>query len=67
MKNNKIHIHIKVCPECNSHIFNYDTYKKEVYCKLCGLIINAPPSADFTTPDLKTITITINIHEIIIE
>ncbi len=66
-KIDSITVDIKVCPECNSHLFTYDEKHKEVMCKLCGLIVKAPPSTAFITPDLKTIKITINIHEVIIE
>lgn len=60
-----IKIPINVCPDCHSHLFTYDEHYKETYCKLCGLVITAPYSADFTRPDLKTITITVNISEMI--
>lgn len=59
----KKQVKIKVCPECNSHLFNYDEYHLELYCKLCGLVLKAPSSTDFTTPVLKTIQITINVAE----
>lgn len=60
-------VRLKVCPECYSHTFKYDEYHQELYCFNCGLILNAPPNRDFITPDLKTLTITITIHEVIIE
>ena len=64
---NTITVNIKVCPECNSHIFRYDNYLKELYCFKCGTVLKAPPCTDFITPDLKQISIRINIHEVTIE
>ena len=59
----KIHVPVKVCPECNSHLFKTDDSTKEMYCLLCGLTIHAPYSTDFIRPDLKTIDMIINISE----
>lgn len=59
----KIKVPVKVCPECNSHLFKHDESKREMTCKLCGLVIHAPYNADFITPDLKIIHITISIPE----
>lgn len=56
-------IAIKVCPECNSHIFYMDEIHHELYCNSCGLIIKAPPSMDFITTGFKTIYITLNLPE----
>lgn len=58
-----IKVPVKVCPDCHSHLFRYDERHKEMYCKLCGLVITAPYSTDFIRPDLKTLTIIINIPE----
>lgn len=66
-KIDSIQVNIKLCPECNSHNFRYDNHHKELYCFNCGVVLIAPPSTDFITPDIKTVTITINIHEAIIE
>lgn len=55
--------HIKVCPECNSHTFYKDTKHHETSCKVCGLVLIAPYSADFITPDFKIITITVTVSE----
>ena len=54
---------IKVCPECTGHIFYKDLRHYEVYCSVCGLVLKAPPSADFITPDFKTISMKINVTE----
>ena len=59
----KIYVPVKVCPECNSHLFKNDNTTNEMYCLLCGLTIHAPYSTDFIRPDLKTINIVINVHE----
>ena len=54
---------IKVCPECYSHIFMIDHRLQEVYCSKCGLVLKAPYSTDFTTPDYKTIYLKIYLPE----
>lgn len=64
---NKIKVPIKVCPECNSHLFKHEENIKEIYCKLCGLVLNAPYSPDFITPDFKLIHIVINVAEVVEE
>ena len=58
-----IKVPVRVCPDCYSHLFRYDDHAKELYCKLCGLVITAPYSTDFITPNLKKIHITISIPE----
>lgn len=50
-------IKIKVCPECNSNCFSSDEIHLEIYCSKCGLVLKAPFSADFITPELKKIKI----------
>lgn len=54
---------IKVCPECHSHLFKKDYRLHELYCRLCGLVLKAPYSVDFKTPDFKTLHLTINVPE----
>ena len=56
-------VKINLCPNCDGHIFRYDEYHKEQYCYSCGLVINAPYTADFIRPDFKTIIITLHIPE----
>jgi len=60
---NKILVPVKVCPECNSHLFKTDDSTKEMYCLLCGLTIHAPYSTDFIRPDFKIVNIVLNITE----
>lgn len=57
---------VKVCPDCNSHLFRYDDHTKELYCYPCGLVIHAPYTTDFIRPDFKTIEIVINIPDTVI-
>lgn len=52
-------IKIAVCPECNSHHLYKDEIHLETYCYNCGLVVKAPFSTDFITPDLKIITLKI--------
>lgn len=56
-------IPIKVCPECNSHLFKFDTHHRELYCSVCGLIIYAPYTTDYIRPDFKTIHIILNVPD----
>ena len=51
-----------VCPECNADkkYFHYDTYKEELSCKHCGLVINAPQIAGIIFPGVKHIKIKIS-------
>lgn len=52
------------CPECYNCNFKYDDLHHEVYCKCCGLVIIAPPSADFITDGYSYLHITTNFHNI---
>lgn len=40
-------VKLPVCPECSGDTFQYDEYHYELYCKSCGMVIHAPPNADF--------------------
>lgn len=59
-------VQFKVCPECHSHLFKFDYRLHELYCSLCGLVLKAPYSNDFKTPDFKTLFITITLPEEVI-
>ena len=60
---NKILVPVKVCPECNSHIFKEDVTTHDLYCSLCGLIVKGSYCADFVIPDFKIVNIVLNITE----
>ena len=49
-----------ICPECKTpENTNYDDKHDELYCKTCGLVLEAPPVHGQTFPGLQVI---INTH-----
>ena len=45
----------KLCPECNSTLFEEDTIHAETVCRKCGLVLVAPPSLSFTHAGFKVV------------
>lgn len=44
---------IRKCVECDSAEFYKDEKLKEISCLKCGLVLYAPPTADFITDGFK--------------
>ena len=48
---------IKICPECHKRKFIKDDIHDEIYCKNCGLVIQAPYTYGVYYPGFPTIEI----------
>ena len=44
------HKKMNLCPECLCTRFEIDEIHDEIICSHCGLVVQSPPSADYSTP-----------------
>lgn len=46
-------VNIYLCPECDNTTFLKDFHDNNIFCRKCGLVVNAPYSADFIVDGFK--------------